>query len=92
MNYDLDFIIKELSRRPHVALVGRDPQTKMYRVDWRDSHKRHFSRVFPDMEHAIGTARNLELQGTVVGFRVLGRAKPRSWVPRSSDVRLGGVI
>jgi len=85
---DLDLIIKELSRRPHIALIGKDPQSRMYRIDWRDNHKRHQSRVFPDLEHAISTARNLELQSIVVGFRVVGRAKPRSWVPHSSETRL----
>jgi len=81
-------MLRELARRPHVAVVGRDPQTRMYRLDWKDNHKRHMSRVFPDLEHAVSTARNLELSGIIVGFKVLGRAKPRSWVPHSSESTL----
>ncbi len=51
-NY-LDMIIKELVRRPHTALVGRDPEAKMFRVDGLDSHKNTRVVTLPDPEHAI---------------------------------------
>lgn len=82
---DLELILRELAHRPHVAIIGKDPQTRMYRLDWKDNHKRHQSRVFSDLEHAVASARNLELNGAIVGFKVLGRAKPHSWVPHSSE-------
>ena len=86
---DMELILRELARRPHVGIIGKDPQTRMFRLDWKDNHKRHMSRVFSDLEHAVSSARNLELNGTIVGFKVLGRAKPRSWVPHSRESQLG---
>ncbi len=84
MGYDLDFIIKELSRRPHFALVIKDPQTRLYRVDWKDG-KKHHVRTFSDLSHAISSAKNLQLHGTVIGFRVVAPARPQhSWVPSSA--------
>ncbi len=91
-NY-LDLVIRELCRRPHVALVGRDPETKMFRLDWRDSHKKHYVRLFNNREQAVTKARDLELHDVIVGYRLFGLFKARPWAPpSSSDLRLSRVF
>jgi hypothetical protein len=85
----MELILRELAHRPHVGIIGKDSQTRMFRLDWKDNHKRHQSRVFSELDQAIASARNLEMNGAIVGFKVLGRAKPHSWVPHSSETRLG---
>jgi hypothetical protein len=86
---DIESILRELARRPHVGIIGKDPQSRMFRLDWKDNHRRHQSRVFSELEQAVSSARNLELNGIIVGFKVLGRAKPHSWVPHSRETELG---
>ncbi len=91
---DIEFVIKEMSRRPRWAFIGRDSQSRMYRIDWREGRK-HRVRLAPDMEHAMSFCRMLQVHGKIIGFRVMSHVRhaPNPWVPTlPSEVRTGRIF
>ena len=90
---ELDLILRELSRRPWLAIIAQDPQTRMFRVDWKERRK-HRVQLATNLDQAKSICRSLQLHGRVVGFKVVRREELASpWVPTlPEDFRVGALF